>query len=178
MREKRVYKASAIAYHAAKMGPRPQDIIICPMTEADLDQVLAIELDSFPQPWSRQHFLDELSSPYAFPLSALAGAGRVAGYICPMFLLDEGHILDVAVAREFRGQGVGRLLVERVLGECRERGGAFVSLEVRPSNLEAIALYERLGFVTTGRRRRYYADGEDAILMEYIFDNGGVDDAV
>lgn len=155
-----------------EMSEKGNDIIICPMTEPDLEEVLAIEADSFPLPWSKTHFLDELASPHAFPLVAMDREGRVAGYICPMFLLDEGHILDVAVRRDCRGQGVGKLLVEKVLAECRERGGAFVFLEVRASNAAAITLYEQLGFVETGRRKRYYENGEDAILMEYIFKNG------
>ena len=144
-------------------------ITVCPMTESDLDQVLAIESASFPHPWSKTHFLDELNSPYAFPLVALNQEGAVIGYICPMLLLDEGHILDVAVRTDQRGRGLGKLLVERVLDECRDRGAAFVSLEVRPSNTAAISLYRLLGFVETGRRKRYYEDGEDALLMEYIY---------
>jgi len=86
-----------------------------------------------------------------------------------MLILDEGHILDVAVHPEYRGHGLGKLLVEHVLAACRQRGAEFVSLEVRPSNSEAIGLYHRLGFDETGRRPRYYHDGEDALLMEYIF---------
>lgn len=139
------------------------------MTEADLDQVLRIESASFPHPWSRTHFHDELKSPHSFPFSAFDGSGRLVGYICPMMVLDEGHILDVAVDPECRGLGLGRLLVEKVLAVCREQGAEFVSLEVRPSNESAIGLYRHLGFVETGRRPRYYHDGEDAILMEYIF---------
>jgi ribosomal-protein-alanine N-acetyltransferase len=157
------------AYHAAHMGDNLNDITICPMSEADLDQVLAIENRSFPSPWSGQHFRDELSSPHSFPLSAFAASGRLVGYICPMLVLDEGHILDVAVDPDFRGHGVGRLLVERVLADCRDNGASFVSLEVRPSNLSAIALYEAIGFVECGRRKRYYQDGEDALLLEFIF---------
>lgn len=165
--EKRVYNHTAFAYHAIKMMDKPSDITICPMNEADLDEILIIETASFPNPWTRTHFLDELNSPHAFPLVAFGPEGRLIGYICPMFLLDEGHIMDVAVHHDFRGHGVGRMLVERVLEECRERGADFVSLEVRPSNQSAIALYRKLGFVEIGRRKRYYQDGEDAILMEY-----------
>jgi [ribosomal protein S18]-alanine N-acetyltransferase len=146
-----------------------KDIVICPMTESDLEDVLAIESDSFPLPWSKTHFLDELNAPHSFPLVALDRDGAVIGYVCPMLLLDEGHILDVAVRKDYRGHGIGRLLVAHVLGEGRERGAAFVSLEVRPSNSAAIALYAGMGFVETGRRKRYYENGEDAILMEYIF---------
>jgi ribosomal-protein-alanine N-acetyltransferase len=161
------------------MKAKLSETTICPMTEADLDFVLSIEADSFPSPWSRSHFLDELKSGYAFPLVALDPEGRVAGYICPMLLLDEGHILDVAVHRDFRGHGLGKLLVERVVADCRNAGADFVSLEVRTSNHAAIALYRKLGFIETGRRKRYYENGEDAILMEYIFkENGEERDAV
>lgn len=139
------------------------------MTEADLAQVIEIERKSFPHPWQQQHFLDELHSPHAFPLSAFAPSGRLLGYICPMQIIDEGHILDVAVDPEIRGCGVGRLLVEKVLEECRTGGASFVSLEVRESNGTAIGLYEKMGFIAVGRRKRYYENGEDAIMMEYVF---------
>lgn len=152
-----------------------KDTLISPLTESDLDQVLAIEVDSYPRPWSTTHFLDELVSPHSFPLVALDSVGRVAGYICAMVLLDEGHILNVAVGRCYRGQGLGRLLVETAIGECRERGAAFVSLEVRPSNETAITLYRSLGFTETGRRKKYYENGEDGILMEYLFRNDSED---
>ncbi len=151
------------------MESKAGEIVICPMTEADLGAVLAIEIDSFPHPWTRDHFVQELQAAYSFPLVAMTPDGTLAGYICPMLLLDEGHILDVAVHRVHRGSGIGRLLVERVLEVCRSGGAEFVSLEVRPSNRGAIALYRRLGFTETGRRKRYYQDGEDALLMEYIF---------
>jgi len=85
-----------------------------------------------------------------------------------MLLLDEGHIMDVAVDPEFRGRGVGRLLVQRVIDDCRDGGASFISLEVRVSNIAAINLYRDMGFVETGRRKRYYKDGEDALMMEYI----------
>ena len=151
------------------MGALHTEIVICPMSEADLDRVLAIEQRSFPSPWTRRHFLDELSSPHSFPLSAFDPSGQLVGYICPMQVLDEGHILDVAVDPAFRGQGLGRLLVEQVLTDCRQAGASFVSLEVRPSNRAAIALYLAMGFTECGRRKRYYQDGEDAVLMEYLF---------
>jgi ribosomal-protein-alanine N-acetyltransferase len=146
-----------------------KDIIVCPMTESDLDQVLDIETKSYPRPWSKAHFLDELSSPHSFPHVSFDCEGNVTGYICPMVLLDEGHIFNVAVRNGLRTQGIGRLLIERVIRDCRERGAAFVSLEVRTSNSPAIGLYLSLGFVVTGSRKNYYENGEDAILMEYIY---------
>jgi len=139
------------------------------MSPAELDAVLEIENQSYPRPWSRDHFLDELQSPFSFPLVALNSEGLLIGYICPMQVVDEGHILDVAVAPNYRGQGVARLLIETVLQECRRRNAELVSLEVRKSNEQAIVLYKKMGFVETGLRRRYYENGEDALLMEYLF---------
>ena len=144
------------------------------MKEEDLDQVLEIERNSFPHPWLRQHFTDELNSPHASPLSAFDASGRLVGYICPMQLLDEGHILDVAVDPALRGAGVGRLLVQQVVQDCRFGGASFVSLEVRESNLSAIALYKKMGFIEVGRRKRYYENGEDALMMEYVFRSSNI----
>ena len=134
-----------------------------------MEQVLSIEVRSFSHPWLRQHFIDELNSPYAFPLSAFDGSGLLVGYICPMQLLDEGHVMNVAVDPDLRGCGVGRMLVQKVLDDCRQAGASFVSLEVRESNLSAISLYRKMGFVEVGKRKRYYENGEDALMMEYLF---------
>jgi len=154
------------------------NLTIRAMTEADLEEVLAIENESFSHPWNRDHFLDELKSVHAFPLVATDPEERLIGYICPRLLLDEGHILNLAVLPKFRGQKAGQLLVERVLDDCHVGGGAVVSLEVRSSNKAAIGLYRQLGFVETGRRRNYYDNREDAILMEYSFDDYEVNDEV
>lgn len=154
------------------------EITIRPLTEADLEEVLAIENESYPLPWNRDHFLDELRSGHAFPLVALDREEKIIGYICPRQLLGEGHILNVAVLRDMRGHGVARRLVEQALDDCRKEGGSVVFLEVRHSNKAAIALYRKLGFVETGRRRNYYEMQEDAIMMEYKFSDNGVYDAV
>lgn len=139
------------------------------MDESDIGQVMAIERVSFPLPWLEQHFLDEINSATAFPLTAFDHDGKVIGFICPMQVLDEGHILDVAVDPACRGMGVGRLLVQRVLDDCRLSGAEFVSLEVRLSNVAAISLYRQMGFIEVGRRKRYYENGEDALMMEYVY---------
>jgi ribosomal-protein-alanine N-acetyltransferase len=139
------------------------------MTEGDLDAVMAIEKVSFPSPWGRILFLEELNSAHSFPMVATDAEGVVVGYICPMLIIDEGHILNVAVHPNCRGRGCGRMLVEHILAECRSQDAEFVSLEVRPSNTVAISLYSDLGFVVSGRRKAYYENGEDAILMEYIY---------
>jgi ribosomal-protein-alanine N-acetyltransferase len=169
--QKTVYNPLAFAYDATEMSEVMKDLVICPMTESDLERILAIEVDSYRRPWSKPHFLDEIKSPHSFPLVAFDQEGMLTGYICPMMLLDEGHILNIAVHREFRGKGVAKFLMETVIRDCRVRGAAYISLEVRPSNEAAITLYRKFGFVETGIRRKYYENGEDAILMDYLFAN-------
>ncbi len=142
-----------------------EDVSLHPVTEDDLEEVVAIEKVSFQHPWSRDHIRNEIHSALSFPLLARLADGACAGYICPMLVLDEGQILNVAVHPSFRGKGIGKLLVLAALEEFRKRGASFVALEVRPSNAAAIALYRHVGFVATGRRKRYYENGEDAILM-------------
>jgi [ribosomal protein S18]-alanine N-acetyltransferase len=141
------------------------------MCERDLETVLAIETASFSHPWTRRHFLDEIASPFGIPLVAIGPDCCIAGYLCLKLVLDEAEILDVAVDGSLRGNGVGRTLVERALNLCREQKAALVALEVRAGNQAAIALYRRFGFRDSGLRKRYYEDGEDAILMDYTFDS-------
>lgn len=143
----------------------PETIIIRPMIEADLEAVLAIEQASFPAPWSREHFLHELGAPHSYPFVAIAD-GVIVGYVCLMSLFEEAQIMDIAVAPEQRGRGIARLLMEYTFSIAREQGAEFMALEVRESNMAAITLYERLGFVRTGTRRGYYEGKEDAVLME------------
>ena len=137
------------------------------MRETDLDAVLEIESASFSRPWTRRHFLDEIASDCGTPFVATAPDGSVAGYLCLQRVLDEAEILDVAVRPDLLGLGVGRVLVERALALSLEAGMVLVRLEVRVGNDPAIALYRRLGFREVGRRKGYYDDGCDAVLMEY-----------
>ena len=143
------------------------EIFFQPMTEADLDEVLRIEESSFSSPWSRRHFLDELTSPLSFPMVARMADGSVSGYICMMMVLDEGSVLNVAAHPQLRRKGIGKRMIQAALAEFRSRGASFVALEVRPTNKAAMTMYEGLGFVVTGRRKAYYENGEDAVLMEY-----------
>ena len=140
------------------------------MCAEDLGTVLAIESASFSRPWQRVHFLDEIQSPFGIPLVALAPDDSVVGYLCLKLVLDEAEILDVAVVGTLRGRGVGRARVEYALALCRARGAAQGLLEVRDGNLAAITLYRRFGFHETGRRKGYYEDGADALLMNYTFE--------
>ena len=135
------------------------------MTDADLDEVMAIERVSFAYPWSSRFFLQELQVQCARSVLAEMN-GRVIGYILFWLLSDEIDIHNVAVATEFRRRGLGTLLLQQVIAEAKSRQCSRVTLEVRKSNTAAQKLYESMGFVTTGARKGYYSDdGEDALTM-------------
>jgi ribosomal-protein-alanine N-acetyltransferase len=143
----------------------PGTVDIRPMTKADLESVLAIEQASFSRPWRYEHFLHELSSPHSFPLVAVI-EGAVGAYVCLMSLFEEAQILDIVVAPHLRGRSIARALLEHAAAIAREKHAEIMTLEVRASNTDAIALYERFGFSRTGIRPKYYEDAEDALLME------------
>jgi len=145
--------------------PTTLKINIRPMTEADLEQVLAIETASFSVPWSREHFVNELEAHHSFPYIAELG-NCAAGYVCLMSLFEEAQILDIAVDHLLRGQGIARMLMDHAISVALEKGAEVLSLEVRASNIAAITLYERCGFLRTGLRQRYYEGRDDAVLME------------
>ena len=158
--------------------PRRSPVTLRPMQRADLDAVLAIEDRAFPQPWSRSFFEKELAASQAACTVAVAGGdGRAAGvapkvepkilgYSVCWRVLDELHLLNVAVHPEHRGGAIGRRLVEAVLDDGRLTGARVVYLEVRAGNVAARRLYRRLGFRDLGVRRAYYGPGQDAIVME------------
>jgi [ribosomal protein S18]-alanine N-acetyltransferase len=144
-----------------------QPIAIEPMRSADLEEVLAIERASFSMPWSRGAFLYELEQNRVARCYVVREDGRLIGYICLWEVADEVHITNVAVHPDLRRRGVGRSLLSAVLDDARQRKLRLVVLEVRPSNAEALGLYESFGFRVVGRRRGYYYDtGEDALVME------------
>lgn len=142
-------------------------VTIHPVTKADLGELLDLERASFPHPWCEEHFLNEILSPHSFPLMARLEHGSCAGYICPTLVLDEGQILNIAVKPSCRGKGIGRMLLDAAFDQFRKKGAASVYLEVRPSNAIAISLYTRCGFTAIGRRKAYYENGEDAVVMKY-----------
>ena len=157
--------------------PRQIAVELRPMRRTDLDAVLAIEERAFPQPWSRSFFEKELAAPQASCTVAVAGDGQTAvvapkvepkilGYTVCWRVLDELHLLNVAVHPEHRSGAIGRRLVEAVLDDGRETGARVVYLEVRAGNVAARRLYRRLGFRDLGVRRAYYGPGQDAIVME------------
>ncbi len=149
------------------------------MQLADIPQVMTIDQLSFPQPWSEQSYRFELrNNENARFWVALAGAEQgflarwlrppprqVVGYTGFWFVVDEAHINTLAVHPDWRRRGVGERLLVLLLGEARRLGAQTATLEVRVSNLSAQQLYRKYHFEEAGRRKHYYRDGEDALLM-------------
>lgn len=134
------------------------------LTYSDLPQVVAVERRAFPTPWSLAMFVLELSKPSGACFAALRD-GELVGYVICSRYDTVWHIMNVAVDPAYRRQGVATALLGRLLARVGD-GTARLTLEVRPSNTGAIELYERFGFRSAGRRRRYYQDnGEDALVM-------------
>ncbi len=133
--------------------------------ETMLPQIEAIEKACFSMPWTREQLLSQIDPDRHVFLAAVED-GAVLGYVGMMFVLDEGYIANVAVAPPARRRGVGRALIASLLARADQMQLAFVTLEVRPSNHAAIALYEGFGFEVVGRRKNYYdKPSEDALLM-------------
>ena len=142
---------------------------IVPMTAAHLDQVADLERACFPEdPWSRRLFEEVLEGERSAALIALAEDGRLLGYLVFTVVLDEGSVDNIAVWHGARQQGIATALLETLHYFARQWGLSFLSLEVRPSNMGAAALYQKMGYQEVGRRKNYYLNPrEDAIIMRW-----------
>ena len=144
----------------------PNDCVIRRMTLDDLDAVVAIEAATFPTPWSRDSFRQELERNVAARYLVAEMEGQVIGYAGAWIILDESHITNIAIEESRRGLGYGRALTTALMQYLSNLGAAYATLEVRRSNLRAQNLYKSLGFVELGVRKRYYEDNrEDALIM-------------
>jgi ribosomal-protein-alanine N-acetyltransferase len=132
----------------------------------DLDAVDEIERASYPTPWSRAMFVAELRKPSSLALGAYSEEGELLGYAFVSRYVDAWHVMNVAVATGHRRRGIATTLLGRLFEITATDPRSGYTLEVRVSNLEAIRLYERLGFESRGIRRGYYTDNrEDALIM-------------
>lgn len=157
--------------------------VIVPMRLEDLPQVMAIDQVSFPQPWTEQSYRFELEENQnahfivALETPAPPTAGwlqrwltpttprKVIGFAGFWLVVDEAHINTIAVHPHWRRQGIGEHLLRAILERARAIKAVSATLEVRVSNLPAQKMYAKFGFEEVGRRKRYYRDGEDALLM-------------
>ncbi len=143
-----------------------EEAVIRRMKPEDLDAVTAIEQATFATPWSRESFRQELERNVAARYLVAETDGKIIGYAGAWIILDESHITNIAVSEEYRGRGIGRQLTQALLQYLSNLGASYATLEVRVSNERAQNLYKSLGFVSVGKRKRYYEDnGEDAFLM-------------
>lgn len=142
------------------------EVTTCLMTLDDVDAVHAIERQCFTIPWSRDAFVREVTENQCARYMLVKEDGAPVAYAGVWFVLDEGHITNIAVRPDRRRLGYGERVTRAMMQLCADSGMAYLTLEVRRSNAAAQALYRKLGFVDVGYRKRYYADtGEDALVM-------------
>lgn len=147
-------------------GPDQLDVRVRAAAEGDLPRVHAIEIATFPDPWTLNGFRDVLGNARARLDVAEDQMGELLGYSAAWFVADESEIANLAVARHARRRGVGGRLLDEVLGAARAFGAQSVFLEVRESNESGKRLYTSRGFAIVGRRPNYYRKpDEDALIM-------------
>ena len=140
-------------------------IVIEKMKSDDIANVVEVENNSFDIPWSKESFENELKNKLAMYLVAKV-EDKAVGYVGVWKIFDEGHITNVAVHPDYRGQGIGKALISELLYLCEKENIFSLTLEVRKSNVVAQNLYKSFGFIEEGIRKGYYSDNnEDAIIM-------------
>lgn len=142
-----------------------RQVLIREMWEQDIPSIGLIERMSFSTPWSEYSFLAEIHKPNSIAKAAVLD-NIIIGYICIEQVLDEAHILNLAVHPEYRNMGIATMLVSHIMEELRIKECRFIYLEVRASNHIAQMLYKSFGFRVTGTRKKYYIfPDEDAVIM-------------
>jgi len=137
------------------------------MNNHDLDGVLALEASVEAFPWTRGNFLDSMAAGHRVKVCRIGG--DLVGFSVVMNVLDEAHLLNVAVAPGHQRKGYGAFLMLDLMATAVSDGAAVMFLEVRASNQRALALYRHLGFVQVGQRRDYYpaqSGREDALVLQ------------
>jgi len=136
------------------------------MTVGDLDQVMLLELACFSVPWTKEAFESELVKNQLAHYIVIEENNEIVGYGGVWYIMDEGHITNVAIHPEHRKKGLGKKLVQGMINAAIHYEINHMTLEVRKSNVAAITLYERMGFEVAGVRPKYYTDNnEDALIM-------------
>ena len=144
---------------------------IVPMNADHLEEIERLERICFSRPWSKRMLAEELENACAAFLVAEDGeSGAVVGYAGLLVVADEGYITNVAVFPEHRRRGIAAKIIDVYMNFARANGLAFLTLEVRPTNGAAIALYRSFGFEEVGRRKNYYdLPREDALILTRYF---------
>ena len=151
------------------------DISVIPIEQRHIKEIARLEEICFSEPWSEEGILEAYRLGTKF--FAAEADKKLIGYIGIKAVIDEGYITNIAVFPEFRRRGVAKALLNKVFEFAKEKGLSFVSLEVRPSNTEAISLYEKTGFKEEGRRKNFYRlPLEDALIMTKRFSYENIGD--
>ena len=142
------------------------------LTEKEIDAIIDIENKSFPRPWSADSFLTEFLREDSYNYGAIftnpLRDKQIISYISYRIIDKEMHLLKIAVTPQWRERGIASWLLSESLNACENRGIDGCLLEVRPSNVSAIRLYQKLDFKIIGKRPHYYSDTrEDALVMRY-----------
>jgi ribosomal-protein-alanine N-acetyltransferase len=148
---------------------RPDELpSLLPLTIAQLDAVLAIEVEVYPFPWTRGNFIDSLAAGY-WARTLYTADGLLIGYLVAMAGVEEMHLLNITVAPPHQHCGHARAMHAALIAEAKRQRASRLWLEVRASNARARSLYERLGYRAIGLRKSYYpapaGQREDAIVM-------------
>ncbi|MEW6621029.1 MAG: ribosomal protein S18-alanine N-acetyltransferase [bacterium] len=141
-------------------------ITISPMKEEDINQVLEIENLSFLNPWSQRLYLSEVRERDDSYFIVAKLDQRIIGYGGFWLVVDEAHLVNIAIHPDFRRQGIGTQIMKYLLNLARQLGAKRATLEVRASNTAALEFYAKFGFIAVALRKEYYADTkEDAVIM-------------
>jgi ribosomal-protein-alanine N-acetyltransferase len=133
----------------------------------DVPALARIERESFDAPWSAEEIKNDIMAGDSVYVAVAESGEEKAGYADMRIISGESQIYNIAIAPEFRKQGIGEALLLHMIDKSRETGCRVMTLEVRSGNEAAMALYRKLGFIEVGRRRAYYQKGgEDAVLMD------------
>ena len=145
-------------------------IIIRDMAESYIKEIAELEKECFSEPWSEDSLKDELTNETA-RFYVLRDNEKLLGYIGANNICGEVYITNVAVSSDYRGKGYGKRLVNHLLKQSKLEKALFVTLEVRKSNANAIALYEKCGFKKIGERKNFYSKPtEDALIYTYYLE--------
>lgn len=142
------------------------ELVFRSMTLSDIGTIARIERESFTAPWSEEAFRNELMNNMFAKYMVMEQSGRILGYGGMWMIVDEAHVTNIAVREAYRGQGLGKRLLQELMYTAQWLGALRMTLEVRVTNEIAKSLYERMGFCASGIRPNYYSDNmEDALIM-------------
>lgn len=144
------------------------DIVIDKIQAENISDVAEIEKICFAHPWSEKSLKEQLKNDISHFFVAKDMDGTAIGYAGMQAIVGEGYVTNIAVLPQYRGRGIGSCLVKQLIDTTNDLKLDFISLEVRPSNTVAIALYEKYGFKEAGRRKNFYrSPTEDGLIMTY-----------